>query len=186
MQTRDRILAAAERAFAAGGFDGTPLETIAREAGIRRPSLLYHFETKQALYSAVIDAVFTSLRHALTEAIAIEGSFADRLDAVTIGFDRYLDERPEAAQLVLREILDNRGSGRDLLLTAAVPLLEMVEGFLRCSPGLDAEAVPFREALMAIASSRFVRASAGSLAEPMWGPSGQLPLLARRLFLQSG
>ena len=54
--TVERILQAAEQAFGAQGFTLTRLEDIAEVASIRRPSLLYHFSTKQKLYEAVDSA----------------------------------------------------------------------------------------------------------------------------------
>lgn len=184
VETRDRILKEAELAFAERGFDGTPLETIAQRAGIRRPSLLYHFATKQALYSAVIEVMFQDLRIALAEAMATEGHFEYRLTAVTTRFDQYVTDRPQAAQLLLREILDNRGSGHEILLAGAAPVLEMLEAFVRSGP--ETPAVPIREALLAVACGRFVHAAAGPLGPKLWGPKNDIGGLAQRLFSDSG
>ena len=184
VDTRDRILAAAELAFAERGFDGAALETIAQSAGIRRPSLLYHFETKQALYSAVIQTAFANLQAALGEAMGTEGSFEARLKAVTTRFDRYAGERPQVAQLILREILDNRGSGHEILLASAVPVLDMLEAFIRSAP--DAPQVPIRAAILALAATRFVHAAAGPLGPKLWAGSSEIEALSQRLFAPSG
>jgi TetR/AcrR family transcriptional regulator len=53
--TRLRILDAAEREFAAGGFAGARLREIAEAAGVQ-PALIHHyFADKQGLYCAVLD-----------------------------------------------------------------------------------------------------------------------------------
>ena len=52
--TRGRILDAAERLFAAGGFDATTTREIAREAGVPLGLMSYHFGTKDDLYAEVV------------------------------------------------------------------------------------------------------------------------------------
>ena len=53
--TRQEILDAAEKLFAQKGYPGTTLDDVAVAVNIRRPSLLYHFPNKNALFQGVID-----------------------------------------------------------------------------------------------------------------------------------
>ena len=53
---------AAAAAFLAGGFDGTSMESVAEEAGVTRLIVYRHFESKEALYRAVLDSVVEPLR----------------------------------------------------------------------------------------------------------------------------
>ena len=62
--TPERLLDAAEQCFAQG-YDAARLEDIAAAAGIRRPSLLYHFASKDDLYAAVVRRTFARLGAAL-------------------------------------------------------------------------------------------------------------------------
>lgn len=53
---RQRILAAAQRLLMRNGWRGTTLAQIAREAGLSSAGLLHHFESKEQLFNAVLDA----------------------------------------------------------------------------------------------------------------------------------
>ena len=57
MDVRGQILKEATKLFAAKGFDGTSVQEVADAVGIKKPSLLYHFESKEALRQAVLDEV---------------------------------------------------------------------------------------------------------------------------------
>jgi AcrR family transcriptional regulator len=49
VETRSRILKAAERLFARQGFDGTTTRDLAREASVAEGTLFRHFENKKAI-----------------------------------------------------------------------------------------------------------------------------------------
>ena len=53
--TRQRILDTALDSFGTRGVDGTSLDALARELGLRKQSILYHFKSKNALFEAVLD-----------------------------------------------------------------------------------------------------------------------------------
>ncbi|AJG19395.1 Transcriptional regulator, TetR family [Cupriavidus basilensis] len=71
---RERVLDAAERLFAQGGFDGVSMRDIAAAAEVGLPLIVYHFETKRNLYRAlferrktVFEARLAALREPLTD-----------------------------------------------------------------------------------------------------------------------
>ncbi len=53
---KQRILAIAERLLARNGWRNTSLAQIAKEAGVSPAGLLHHFESKEQLLNAVLDA----------------------------------------------------------------------------------------------------------------------------------
>ena len=55
MSTRERILTTALESFGTTGVDGTSLDALARELDLAKQSILYHFNSKQILFQAVVD-----------------------------------------------------------------------------------------------------------------------------------
>jgi AcrR family transcriptional regulator len=53
---KQRILAVAERLLARNGWRNTSLAQIAKEAGVTTAGVLHHFESKEQLLNAVLDA----------------------------------------------------------------------------------------------------------------------------------
>lgn len=180
--TTDRILGAAEVAFAESGFDRARLADMAKAAGIRRPSLLYHFESKQVLYEAVVRRSFDRLGGALVAAMALPGGVTDRVTGLMQAFLDFLAADPHFAPLLLREMLDEQGPGRELLLTHVSPLLDQLEAFLADEEGI--RDVPTRAAITQLAVSALVREACGPLREPLFGSGEPFPALARALLLE--
>lgn len=56
--TRLAVLGAAAKLFAQHGFQGVAVADVARLSGVRKPNLLYHFSSKEALWKETIDWVF--------------------------------------------------------------------------------------------------------------------------------
>ena len=171
MATTDRVLVAAEEEFGEHGYDRARLSDIASRAGISRPSLLYHFGSKQELYTAVVRTAFARLGETLGGALSSEGTFEERVRNVVNLFSAFLDAHPKLARLILREHIDGRGPGRDLLMEAGVPVLDQVEIFAReqedsALPG----GLTHRAALMALVAAMLVRSTTAEvLIDPLWG-----------------
>jgi TetR/AcrR family transcriptional regulator len=63
--SRDRLLAAAAREFAARGYDGASVDRIARAARLNKAMIYYHFKSKAGLYRAIVRDVFEAVLAAL-------------------------------------------------------------------------------------------------------------------------
>lgn len=182
--TPERLLDAAEQAFAQG-YDAARLEDIAAAAGIRRPSLLYHFPSKDSLYAAVVRRTFARLGAALMTVMSRRLDFAARVDSMVDTYASFLADNPAHAQILVRELVDARGPGREILLGEVVPLLDLVERFLLLE-GRDLlrPDLPVRAAILQVASAIILRSASGALQEPLWGPIDQSRVLARLLLFK--
>ncbi len=167
--TRVRILDAAEGVFAEQGFDGARLADVAARVGIRRPSLLYHFASKELLYEAVVARAFGDLGTALLGMLGDAGDDLEgALEGLVESFVGFVDGREGFAALVLREFLDGRGGGQVLLELVMVPLLDQVSSEVdRRLPGGQGQRV--RLALLQVASTALLRSASGPLRGPLWG-----------------
>jgi TetR/AcrR family transcriptional regulator len=65
--TRDRIVAAATDLFSERSFDGATTRDIAAQAGVTQPLLTYHFHSKEELWRAAVDSLFSLLNQTLDE-----------------------------------------------------------------------------------------------------------------------
>jgi AcrR family transcriptional regulator len=181
--TRVRILDAAEAVFAQVGFDAARLADVAADVGIRRPSLLYHFGSKETLYAAVVQRAFRDLGNALLSTLTDTGELESTLEGLVQTFVGFVEGRPGFAALVLREFLDGHGGGQVLLSQVMVPLLDqVVDQVDQRIPGGRGERV--RLALLQVAATALLRSASGELREPLWGTGAGLDTdFLRRMIL---
>lgn len=97
--THERILDAAEVRFAEKGFGATALGEIAEDVGIRTPSLYKHFESKQALYDAVMERLLSPFVATLSELLD-HPLGSERAETKVLAIASLYDRTPNLARLV--------------------------------------------------------------------------------------
>lgn len=131
MDSRSKILETAARLFARQGFSGVSLQSIAERVGMTKPSLLYHFPSKEQLREEVLRDLFghwaTRLPNLLRAVATGEGQFEALMDELT----SFFREDPDRARLLVREIMDRPEEMRASIASSLGPLVNLVADTMR-------------------------------------------------------
>jgi AcrR family transcriptional regulator len=83
---RQQLLDVALKLFAQRGFNATTMDDIAEKAGVTKPLLYQHFESKRALYLELVGAVSDTMLEAIGKAVAAAGGPREQVEG---GFAAY-------------------------------------------------------------------------------------------------
>ena len=183
--TTERILNAAERIFSESGYAGARLADIAAEAGIRRPSLLYHFESKEVLYEAMVHRLFQRLLETLSGLMVQDVEFDEQIVKIGLAFKAFSEENQSFGRIVVRDIVDHRDPVPQLLANGVVPVLDTVCAYIDSQTterGL-VRTIGTRAAVLQFCANTLLRTSAGPLRTPLWGEQDYTESLLKQLFL---
>jgi AcrR family transcriptional regulator len=84
--TRDKLVSAGRQLFGERGYEPTSIDAILDLAGVKRGALYHHFESKQALFDAVLERVVSDVAQTLTEAARTQPTPLERLRAGCAGW----------------------------------------------------------------------------------------------------
>ena len=137
VSTRDQILAEAQHCFAEQGFDGTSLNDIAAGVGIRRPSLLHHFPSKEAIYREVFERSLSDWIVRIEAVSNAQGNEPwDQMELVVDTAFDWFAENPDFVRIMRREALDNQGHLGFDLGAVLKPLFDRAAAFFDREMGL--------------------------------------------------
>lgn len=128
--TRDRVLQVAQVLFAERGYRGTSLRDIAKRIGIKAPSLLHHFPSKQLLYLAVLDKMFESLEDAANAIAWGRESRQERMRQAVGNAIDFIAMHPDFVRIMWKEMADESGIGRQVLKRRLPPLFSTAVNFI--------------------------------------------------------
>jgi AcrR family transcriptional regulator len=101
--SRERMLQAAKRLFAARGFDDTSTAAIARAAGTSESQLVKHFGGKDGLLEAIFDEAWQKMNWSARQTLQKIGTPSDKLMILTGLIMTTLERDPELKLLLLLE-----------------------------------------------------------------------------------
>jgi TetR/AcrR family transcriptional regulator len=131
MDVRAQILSQATRLFAARGFDGTSLQDIADAVGVRKPSLLYHFPSKDELRRSVLENVLSHWNDVLPRLLLAATSGEGQFEGVVQEMVSFFAADPDRARLIVREVLDRPDDVREMIATHVRPWVEIACDYIR-------------------------------------------------------
>jgi AcrR family transcriptional regulator len=170
---KDEIIAEATRLFAERGYEGASMGDLAERVGLRKASLFHHFASKDVLYATVLGQLVEGVQRAVLTAAMSEGSFEQRLDALSDALTMTLGAQPYAARLLVREVMDwgpviRGGLGRTLqdVLAGSLEFAKAGQREGVFNPELDPT-----QAIVSIIGVHFMPFAIGDLIEKFTGTS---------------
>jgi TetR/AcrR family transcriptional regulator len=127
----DQILDVATRRFASHGFEGTSLQDISAAVGVRKQTLLYHFDSKEELRSRVFARMLEHWQLAVPRLLKAAASGEGRFTALITEVLNFFVESPDRARLVMRELLDRPKEFGALLSAYVQPWISLIADEIR-------------------------------------------------------
>ena len=133
--TAQRLLSAAQRLLASGGFEALKLLAIAREAGESKASIGYHFGNKAGLVTALVDSFAHDANRGLIDDTGALPRGAERIHALIDGETRIAADT--GAFLLFFEVLPHALRDEDLRERVAALYDGYRDTVLRCLDAPD-------------------------------------------------
>jgi TetR/AcrR family transcriptional regulator len=175
---RDEIIAKAIDVFGESGYAGARIHELARRVGIRQPSVLYHFPDKAALYAAALGSVVAEISRRVE---AAQASPRDRLESIADAWIDFVVTRPNAARLLLRQMIDAHPIPIRSIEAPVQALMVILQAAIEEHAGPEAaKALDAAEFALVLASSSLVWVASRSAVEETLGLDTLSPLAIER------
>jgi len=148
---KELIIEQSRKSFSQLGYELTSLESIAKECGITKPAIYYHFKDKATLYKAVVCPEFTALAQKIEESTQI-GNAVERLNAYIHTFGEFLISNPDFSAIFAREIANGSKTIPDECIEQLSRTIKQLINILHTgtSEGVFEEESPFLVQMMIV------------------------------------
>lgn len=99
-ERREQLLQAAMEAFVEAGYHATAMDDIAERAGVSKPVLYQHFESKHDLYLGLVDEQSDHLVRLIEDALGSTTENAERVAATVGAFFEFVDRADAGYRLI--------------------------------------------------------------------------------------
>jgi TetR/AcrR family transcriptional regulator len=136
--TRTKILEVAEGEFASEGYAGAHLQKIAEQVGVRKTALYYYFDSKAALYAAVIGTILDEFDRCVAVALETAAPPDRQFEELAGRINDLLAEHPNYARILFRVFVDRPPDLTGAVLPTVERVVERVMSFHRRGVALGA------------------------------------------------
>lgn len=98
------ILVAAKKVFQAKGMAGARMQEIADEANINKAMLHYYFRSKQQLFEAVFEQLFSLLAFQINKTMNENSPLEEKIRSFTSHYTSFVSRHPYLPNFIIQEI----------------------------------------------------------------------------------
>lgn len=112
---RAQLIAVAREVFVEDGYDGAGMEAIATRAGVTKPVLYQHFESKKELYLALLGEDMAALQSQVESALDSAKTNRQRIERGLAAYFAFIDQNEGSFHLLFRETLGSEPDFREVV-----------------------------------------------------------------------
>lgn len=110
------ILDAAVKLFSEKGYDAVSMRGVAEKAGVSKANIYHHFNSKEALYRAIVYASAVELSGMVSELAGSAGPFDARIQDFATRHLRHLEGNALSSRVILREAFSGNDERSKMLV----------------------------------------------------------------------
>lgn len=189
IETRRRLLDAAESEFAAKGFAGVRLREVAQTVGVQQALIHHYFEDKEGLYRAVLDRAIEPITSESWTILSQASSLEQLLDAFLDLLLRFCDAHANLLAMLRMEATSGSHFVLDTIQQKSHPVFEAVELLLLTyqKKGQIRTGIPPSEIIQSILALTLFPSLEAPLLQALWPASSKntADIQARKNTLQT-
>lgn len=112
---RAQLIAVAREVFVEDGYDGAGMEAIATRAGVTKPVLYQHFESKKELYLALLGEDMAALQASVENALDSAKTNQQRIERGLAAYFEFIERNEGSFHLLFRETLGSEPDFREVV-----------------------------------------------------------------------